>query len=287
VFVGVGLTGVALVSATILWGLRRERLQLRETLGMKIGVSDEEASVVQHMDDLNHLLGPIRTRFGKAKRDDVENFLHLEAQLGLKQDLQQKTGDPQLRAALATQVAALEKQLDQQRRDVGVYVMLYVRSIFPKTAWSLWARLGQALAATPPALSKAWDALPGRLGATGTPGEGIYTRINAELGARAAAAALTMRHVHELPEAMQKCMHWVMREVHVTVAHVASGLGHHETHAHEMLVELVNRGFLHRSAKDGEAGFRARVLPDDKSAAKPHVWESLARRKTTRSQEVE
>jgi hypothetical protein len=203
--------------------------------------------------------------------------------MGLKENLEEKTPDPHLRAALATQVAELERQLDRQRRDVGVYVMLYVRSIFPQTAWSLWARLGQTLVSNPPTSSKAWDALRGRLDTRAAPGEGIYARVVAELDARAQAAAMTMRHVHELPEAMQKCMHWVMREVHVTVAHVASGLGHHEAHAHEMLVELVSRGFLHRSSKDGQVAFRARVLPEEKSAAKPHIWESLARRKATRS----
>jgi hypothetical protein len=238
---------------------------------------------VQHLGDLDRLLAPIQLRFGKAKRNQVADFLHLEAQMGLKEDLEEKTPDPHLRVALATQVAELERQLDRQRRDVGVYVMLYVRSIFPQTAWSLWARLGQTLASNPPTSSKAWAALRGRLGTRTAAGEVFYERILAEIDARAQAAALTMRHMHELPEAMQKCMHWVMREVHVTVAHVASGLGHHEAHAHEMLVELVSRGFLHRSSKDGQVAFRARVLPDEKSVARPHIWESLARRKTTRS----
>src|SRR5262245_14590559 len=51
IFVGVALTGLALVAATILWGIHRERLALRETLGMKLRVSEEEANLVQHMDD--------------------------------------------------------------------------------------------------------------------------------------------------------------------------------------------------------------------------------------------
>src|SRR5512140_2173399 len=113
---------------------------------MKVGVSEEEASVVQHLGDLDRLLAPIEKRFGKAKRRSVANFLHLEAQLGLTQDLKDKTTDESLRAELEAHVAAIERQLDRERRSVGVYAMVYVRSIFPMTAWSLWARLGQTLA---------------------------------------------------------------------------------------------------------------------------------------------
>jgi hypothetical protein len=279
ILVSVGLGGLALVAGTIMWGLRRERDQLHEALGLKVGVSEEEASVIQHMDDLDTLLAPIEQRFGKDKRQHVEDLLHLEARLGLKEELAEKTADPELRARAAAEVAKAEKEIDRQRRNVGVYVMLYVRSIFPQTAWSLWARLAQALARNPPGASRQWDSLRPRLGAKGAPGEGMYARITAELDARARAASLSMQHVHELPEAMQKCMHWVMREVHVTAAHVAAGLGHHESHTHEMLVELVDRGFLHRTSKDGKLAFRSRLPTDEKSAARPHIWQSATRRK--------
>src|SRR5207247_852143 len=63
IFVGVSLAGLTLVAAAILWGLHRERLQLRRILNMKLGVSEEEASVIQHMGDLDHLLAPIEQRF--------------------------------------------------------------------------------------------------------------------------------------------------------------------------------------------------------------------------------
>jgi RsiW-degrading membrane proteinase PrsW (M82 family) len=283
ILVGVGLTGSALVATTILWGLRRERAQLQHALGLKVGVSDEEANVVQHLDDLDELLGPIERRFGTDKRRQVEDFLHLEARLGLKEDLAEKTEDPAFRAALATEIAELERELDQQRRHVGVYVMLYVRSIFPATDWSLWARLAQTVGRMPAMRTRQWDALRGRLTGRAAPGEGLYARIQAEVDARVRAASLSLQHVDELPEAMQKCMHWVMRELHVTVEHVAAGIGHHEVHVHEMLVELTNRGFLHHAPKDGQPAFRARALPDDPSATKSHVWHSAARRKTTKA----
>src|SRR5207237_9958306 len=109
---GVALSGVALVSAAILWGLHRERLQLRETLGMSLGVSEEETNVIQHMDDLERLLDPIEKRFGRAKRRHVANFLHLEAQLGLKEGVAAQIRDPQLRKELAAEIAQWEEELN-------------------------------------------------------------------------------------------------------------------------------------------------------------------------------
>ena len=284
ILVGVALSGLALVGATILWGLHRERLMLHESLGLKVGVSQEESSVVQHMDDLDALLDPIKRRFGASKRDQVADFLHLEARLGIKKDLDQTIEDPAIRARWTAEIAELERELDAKRRRVGVYVMLYVRSIFPETAWSLWARLGQTLAKRPDVRSSAWQPLRGRLGKPAGPGlDGIYGRMTATLTARARAALAAMHPVHELPEAMQKCFHWVLQEVHVTAEHVAAGLGHHETHAHAMLTELVERGFLHKSEVDGRAGFKARELPASEADAKPHIWQSLADRKAAPS----
>ena len=146
VLVGVGLVGAGLVGATILWALRRERAQLHAALGMKVGVSAQEANLVQHMDDLDELLEPIEKRFGATKREQVEDLLHLEAQLGVQEDLEEQAEDAEMRATWAADVAELRKKVDRKRREVGVYVMLYVRSIFPETAWSLWARLAQTLA---------------------------------------------------------------------------------------------------------------------------------------------
>jgi len=280
VLVGVALTGLALVAATILWGLRRERLQLRESLGMKLGVSEEEASLVQHMDDLDRLLLPIEQRFGAVKRSDVANFLHLEAQLGLQQEVHARTEDPGLRAGLAAEIGKSEHELDVARRAVGVYVMLYVRSIFPPTTWSLWAILGQTLTKSRVARTNLWSTLDARLTSIGMASESIYARVQSELDARRTIAAPTLHHLSELPDAMQKCMDWVMAEVHVTARDATAGLGHHEEHAREMLNDLVARGFLHRTTKDGQDAYRARVITAEKDAAETHIWNAVALRAT-------
>ncbi|MBI4321384.1 MAG: PrsW family intramembrane metalloprotease, partial [Chloroflexi bacterium] len=161
----IGLGGLGLTVAFIMWGLGEERRWLRETLGLNVGVSAGEAAVVQQMSDLDLLLAPIGERFGADKRKQVEEFLRLQAQLGLKRKAQEMTQDTGLRDELAGQVAALREQMDVLRRGVGVYCMSYVRSILPPETEPLWSRLGQTMAtakeSTGPSL---WGTLGGRMG---------------------------------------------------------------------------------------------------------------------------
>lgn len=143
--VGIGLAGVALTVAFILWGLGEERNWLKETLGIDAGVSSGESAVVQQMADLDTLLAPIGERFGVEKRKQVESFLQMQAQLGLKRKVQGMTHDEKLRGQLGKQIATLREDMDLLRRDVGVYCMSYVRSILPPETEPMWARLGQSL----------------------------------------------------------------------------------------------------------------------------------------------
>jgi RsiW-degrading membrane proteinase PrsW (M82 family) len=137
----IGLGGVGLVAAFIFWGLSEERKWLHDTLKSDVGVSREESSVVQKLEDLNTLLVPIGQHFGEEKRKLVEHLLHLEAQLGLKVKTQSMTPDPKLRESLGTQIADMEKQIDQMQRKIGLSCMTLVRMIIPNDAISMLERL--------------------------------------------------------------------------------------------------------------------------------------------------
>ncbi|MDQ6621161.1 MAG: PrsW family intramembrane metalloprotease [Pseudomonadota bacterium] len=154
VLVSVALAGVAAVGAMILFGLRHERRVLHDRLGSGLRVSGQEATLIQHMDDLERLLQPIDKRFGRVKRRQVGKVLHLEAQLGLKQEARERARDPALTQQLGIEVDELQQAIKIARREIGVYVMLYVRSIFPVTEWSLWTRLSYQIAHRSPG---AWD----------------------------------------------------------------------------------------------------------------------------------
>lgn len=189
VLAGIAFTALLLVAAAILWGLRRERNRLRKSLGMR-GASKGEAVLVQRIDDLDDLLAPIEERFGEIKREQVASVLLLGAQLAMKQDLIRKTKDPELRAELAVQITETKRDLKQHRHEVGMYVMSYVRSIMPKTTWSLWARLEQMLTKLEAPRTNLWNVLGAKLAVHDSTGRGLHARIQAELDARMRAAAL-------------------------------------------------------------------------------------------------
>jgi RsiW-degrading membrane proteinase PrsW (M82 family) len=142
---GIAFAGLTVVALTIFWGLRRERSRFRRALGLKTGVSKGEAQLVRNLDDLEALLAPVAARFGAAKREQVANVLLLTAQVAMKRTQMKSCRDRELQRELADELAAAKRTLADQRHAVGIYVMSFVRSIVPKTTWSLWARLEQRL----------------------------------------------------------------------------------------------------------------------------------------------
>lgn len=137
----IGLGGVGLVAVFIFWGLAEERRWLHDTLKSSVGVSREESSVVQKMEDLSTLLAPIGQHFGEEKRKLVEQLLHLEAQFGLKIKTQSLTPDPKLRESLGTQIITMKQQIEQLQRRIGLSCMTLVRMIIPNDAISMLQRL--------------------------------------------------------------------------------------------------------------------------------------------------
>lgn len=190
VLAGIALAALSVVALAIMWGLRRERLRLRSSLGMKAGASSDETRLVQRIDDLDEFLAPVEERFGEIKREQVANALLLAAQLAMKQDQIRKNKDPELHAELAPQITELKRDLKHQRDAVGMYVMSFVRSIMPKATWSLWARLGQILTRLETPSTNLWHMLEGKLVGIHSTGEGMHVRIRAELAAKARADAL-------------------------------------------------------------------------------------------------
>lgn len=159
-----GLGGVGLVAAFIFWGLRQERGWLKETLGLKMGVSSGEAAVIQKMDELEILLDPVNKRFGREKGRQVADFLKLQAQIGIKRKQQEMTQDVKQRKQLASQIAASQAEMDRLRREVGVYCMSYVRSIIPPQTEPLWSRLGESMdKQEKPAGPNLWNRLGDRM----------------------------------------------------------------------------------------------------------------------------
>ncbi|MGB8646483.1 MAG: PrsW family intramembrane metalloprotease [Anaerolineae bacterium] len=162
----IGLGGVGLNAGFIMWGLQEEKRWLRETLKLDVGVSSGESSVIQKLDDLSEMLVPIRDRFGPEKAKQVETFLRLQAQLGLKRKVQAMSPDGKLREELTVQIADMRTEMDKLRRSVGVYCMSYVRSILPPETESFLINLSERMVVQEPtAKGSLWNKIGSRFDA--------------------------------------------------------------------------------------------------------------------------
>jgi len=175
VTVGIGLAGVGLIAAFILLGLREEREWLAETLDRTVGVTAAEARAAQAYGGLEEVLKPIARQFPR-KAEQVEQLLLRQAQLGIKRKVQQRVDDPRLREQLGQEIAQLQAEMEGLRREVGPWVMAYVRSVFPEGALDIWSRLELLAVQTgPPDLQRWTEMLAPERG--GPPQRDIFRRL--------------------------------------------------------------------------------------------------------------
>jgi RsiW-degrading membrane proteinase PrsW (M82 family) len=170
----VGFGGTGLIVWLIRRGLGDEKVWIEEKLGAADRVTRGEAALVQHLEKVDDLLAPLAQRFGPKKAKQIEEFLVLQARLGINRMSIEKHTDEKMRAALEKQVADLQLKMDAARREVGIYCMMYVRQIFPEGNSPLWGKLQAIIderiaSGAPRSGASLWDSLDKR--ARNTPGE--------------------------------------------------------------------------------------------------------------------
>jgi RsiW-degrading membrane proteinase PrsW (M82 family) len=151
----IGLGGVGLIAGFITLGIREQRQWLLETLDEKVGVTAAESRVIQSYADLEEIIEPIARQF-PHDADNIREFLHRQVQIGIKRKVAQNIGDPKMKDTLEKEIAELQEEMDEIRRNTGVYVMTFVRSIFPGEALPIWSRLEEVAAEGGPTDLKRW-----------------------------------------------------------------------------------------------------------------------------------
>lgn len=163
---GAGVIGAAVIGYMMKRGLAEEKAWIEETLGAADRVTASEAAVVQRLSDAHTILAPLAEVFGAEKADQIERFLVLQARLGIKRKTLQKLNDEKMQKAVEKEMEEIRQQMDEARRAVGAYSMVYLRSIFPEEASPVWGRLESVIqerAASRPAGSGSTSALWGSL----------------------------------------------------------------------------------------------------------------------------
>jgi RsiW-degrading membrane proteinase PrsW (M82 family) len=143
----VGLFATVVIYRLIKTGLRQAREWIQEKLGAADRVTASEAQMVNSIQDARELLAPLVELFGEQQAAQVQQFLLIQARLGIHRKNLDKLQDPALVEETKTEMARLREEMDLLRRQVGTYTMMTLRGIFPPDEGPLWGALENTIAA--------------------------------------------------------------------------------------------------------------------------------------------
>lgn len=143
-----GFAGAGIIYFAARRGLKDEKSWVHEKIGATEGVTTGEAKVVRRLEDADELLASLAERFGADKASQCEKFLFMQAQLAIQVKMVEKMQDEKMRLAIQLQMNELRGKMDQARREVGAYCMLYLRNIFPENDAALMKLTQDRIAAS-------------------------------------------------------------------------------------------------------------------------------------------
>ena len=140
-----GIISTLIIFFVIRKGLAQARTWIHEKLGQADKVTTSESQLAQQIGSANTLLAPLVEMFGKSKANQIEQFLLLQARIGIHRKNLEKFQDETMRMSTQTEIQTLQQQMNQIRKEVGPYSMAMLRSIFPESENQFWAQLGSTI----------------------------------------------------------------------------------------------------------------------------------------------
>jgi RsiW-degrading membrane proteinase PrsW (M82 family) len=142
VAIGAGFLGAGFIYYAMQRGRRQAQGWIKEKLGMDDRVTDGETRIVNRIEDLDQILLPVANRFGAEKASQVEKLLFLQARLGIKRKtLDSFQNNEKMLQAIKAEMSVMRAQMDEARRDIGTYAMLFVRGTFTEEILSVWDQM--------------------------------------------------------------------------------------------------------------------------------------------------
>jgi hypothetical protein len=136
-----GLGGAFFIYIIMRRGLNIMKGWIDEQIAREQSVTNREASIVNQFERVDDILVDFSKRFGAEKTALAKEILLAQAQMGIYRKTAEKHQDEKLRLAAEEQVAALREKMNENRKRLGAYRMLFLRNIFPEDASPLWSRL--------------------------------------------------------------------------------------------------------------------------------------------------
>lgn len=160
----IGLISFGMIVLAIRQGLKESKLWIEEKLGMADRVTASETKAVLSLKDIDIFLSPLAEQFGKEKAEHIENLLKKQARLGILRKTLDEIQDEKLLAKKRQEMDDVRAEMEDARKEIGPYAMLFLRGIFPEEDSQLWGQLKNLLidriAAEPtPQAGGLWDQL--------------------------------------------------------------------------------------------------------------------------------
>ncbi|MGD8406192.1 MAG: PrsW family glutamic-type intramembrane protease [Anaerolineales bacterium] len=137
-----GLVGGIFVYVVMIHGKNQARNWIKEKLGMDDRVTRSEVAAIDRFAGTDDIMLPIVERFGVEKAKQVEKLLYLQARIGIKKkflDNVRNNRTPQ--NAIESEINEMRTKMEQIRRSIGTYAMLFVRGLFTEEMVSVWERV--------------------------------------------------------------------------------------------------------------------------------------------------
>jgi RsiW-degrading membrane proteinase PrsW (M82 family) len=140
--IGIGILGAVFIYLVMQRGKRQAQKWIEQKLGIDDRVTPGEVAAVDRLPSMDDLLLPVLERFGPETASKVEKLLYLQARLGIKRKtLESFQKDAMMRNAVETEIREMQTEMDEARRDIGAYAMLFVRGLFTEEMVSIWEQV--------------------------------------------------------------------------------------------------------------------------------------------------
>ena len=141
----VGCLGGVLVVIIMRRGLDNQKEWVKEELGREQSVTSGEAAIVNRFERVDAILVPFEDRFGAQKTALAREILLSQAHIGIYRKSAEMHQDQAMREFNENKVTELRQTMNENRKKLGAYCMLYLRNVFPEETSPLWDRLEETI----------------------------------------------------------------------------------------------------------------------------------------------
>ncbi len=154
-----GFSGSAFIAFVMNQGIQDEKRRFEQTLGLEVGVSAGERKAVQRLggNGIEQILSEMKEFFGQENIALIRRLLVVQANIGILQNNLKSQVSERLKRAWQEEIAVYQRENDEIRSKLGVYVTSFMRRVFPAEDQVLWDTVNAEFADYDPTLVHTFD----------------------------------------------------------------------------------------------------------------------------------